>query len=241
MVMSTWQKGLLFLCSAILPALVPLAVEMGETRETAQPWGADPGWSRAADLMAQVAGAPGNVEPPRGLYDDLIARMSSEEGVDANLVHAIITMESKYDRLAVSRKGAKGLMQLRADAAARYAVRDPFDPAANIRGGMRHLRFLQELFSGRLPWVLAAYNAGESAVLRHKGIPPFRETRNYVTRVLAHYAQRAAVTTRTALSLGSVGSGRAIVQAIALPEPAHLPARVSRSIPLIGSMQLQTP
>lgn len=137
---------------------------------------------------------PGSLpaEALRGYYDGLIIQAANEAGVDAALVHAIVTVESGYDPTAVSRKGAKGLMQLMPETASRFAVLDPFDPEANIRGGVRYLRVLQEMFPGRLPWVLAAYNAGENAVLRHGGIPPYRETQGYVRRVLANYAPREA-------------------------------------------------
>jgi hypothetical protein len=81
-------------------------------------------------------------------------------------------------------------MQIMPETADRYGVADPFDPEANIRGGARYLRFLHDLFPNRLPLVLAAYNAGESVVLRHNGIPPYREMRQYVDRVLDHYARR---------------------------------------------------
>jgi soluble lytic murein transglycosylase-like protein len=153
---------------------------------------------RPPGLAAVAAGTPRNLDPLRELYDDLIATTAAEEGVDANLVRAIITVESGFDQYAVSRKGARGLMQLMPGTAARYAVRDPFDPEANLRGGIRYLRFLQGMFPGRLPWALAAYNAGENAVLRHNGIPPFPETREYVTRVLNHYTRRGAETPRPA-------------------------------------------
>jgi soluble lytic murein transglycosylase-like protein len=135
--------------------------------------------------------------------------LAAEEGVDADLVHAIISLESRYDPLALSRRGAKGLMQLTAPTASRYAVHDPFDPAANLRGGIRHLRFLQELFPGRLSWALAAYNAGEHAVLRYQGIPPFRETQAYVTRILAHYAERTVETGRAILPFGRAAEAAA--------------------------------
>jgi soluble lytic murein transglycosylase len=124
------------------------------------------------------------------LYDDLISLAAIEEGVDPALVRAIIKAESNYDPRAVSRKGAQGLMQLMPGTADRYGVRDPFDPEANVRGGVRYLRFLQDMFPGRLPLVLAAYNAGENAVLRHNGVPPFGETRQYIDRVLAYYEKR---------------------------------------------------
>jgi len=128
----------------------------------------------------------------RTQYADLIHRIATEEGVDPYLVRAIIRVESNFAASAVSPKGAQGLMQLIRGTAARYSVADPFDPEANIRGGVRYLRFLQEMFPGRLPWALAAYNAGENAVLRHNGIPPYRETQQYVDRVLAHYERREA-------------------------------------------------
>jgi soluble lytic murein transglycosylase-like protein len=150
---------------------------------------------------AQASWPRGPQRPPTGdrprdgelasrQYADLIHRIATEEGVDPDLVHAIIRVESNFDASAVSPKGAQGLMQLVRGTASRYAVADPFDAEANVRGGVRYLRFLQELFPDRLPWALAAYNAGENAVLRHNGVPPYRETRQYVDRVLAHYGRR---------------------------------------------------
>lgn len=144
----------------------------------------------AMGLLALLAVAEGADRASKRGYEEIVSLTSAEEGVDADLVRAIIAVESRFDPNAVSRKGAKGLMQLMPGTAARYAVGDPFDPEANIRGGVRYLRFLQELFPGRLPWVLAAYNAGENAVLRHNGVPPYRETREYVDRVLDRYGRR---------------------------------------------------
>ena len=167
----------------------PLAPRAGKTSAES---------ARTPGLAPVAAGAPRNSDPLRELYDDLIATTAAEEGVDANLVRAIITVESGFDPFAVSRKGARGLMQLMPGTAARYAVQNPFNPEANLRGGIRYLRFLQELFPGRLPWAVAAYNAGENAVLRHNGIPPFPETREYVNRVLTHYTRRGAETERSA-------------------------------------------
>jgi hypothetical protein len=125
-------------------------------------------------------------------YTDLIRRIAAEERVDPELVQAIIQVESNFDTLAVSRKGARGLMQLMPATAVRYAVPDVFDPEANIRGGVQFLRALHGRFPGRLPLVLAAFNAGENAVVRHGGIPPYAETRRYVERVLALYERRQA-------------------------------------------------
>jgi len=122
-----------------------------------------------------------------GQYADLINGIAGEEGVDPALVRAIIKAESNFEPNATSRKGAQGLMQLMPGTARRYAIRDTFDPEANIRGGVRYLRFLQDLFPGQLALALAAYNAGENAVVRYNGIPPYPETRQYVNRVLQFY------------------------------------------------------
>ena len=117
----------------------------------------------------------------------LIQRLAQQYSVDPRLVQAIITVESNFDPHAVSRVGAQGLMQLMPDTAARYRVEDPFDPHANIEGGIRYLRDLLRLFPGDLRHVLAAYNAGEGAVQQYGGIPPYPETQRYVERVLALY------------------------------------------------------
>jgi soluble lytic murein transglycosylase-like protein len=116
-------------------------------------------------------------------YDAIIERVSAEHGVDADLVKAVIEVESAYQPRARSRRGAMGLMQLMPSTAKRYALENPYDPAANIEAGTRHLGGLLRRFD--LPLALAAYNAGEAAVLRYRGIPPYAETRAYVTRVLA--------------------------------------------------------
>ena len=117
----------------------------------------------------------------------LVQRLSQQYSVDPHLVRAIITVESNFDPRAVSRAGAQGLMQLMPDTAARYRVGDPFDPHANIEGGIRYLRDLLRLFPRDLRHVLAAYNAGEGAVQYYGGIPPYPETQRYVERVLALY------------------------------------------------------
>ncbi|MBU0651291.1 MAG: lytic transglycosylase domain-containing protein [Proteobacteria bacterium] len=118
-------------------------------------------------------------------YDDLIAKASSKYRVDSSLVKAVIKAESNFNHRAVSPVGAQGLMQLMPATAASLQVRDAFHPETNIDGGVRYLRYLMNLFNGNLPLVLAAYNAGENAVLRHNNrIPPYRETQTYVKRVL---------------------------------------------------------
>ena len=129
-------------------------------------------------VAAEVAAPPAAIVP----YAELIDRFSMEHGVDAKLVRAVIQVESAYQNTARSRKGAMGLMQLMPDTARQYGVKDPYDPASNIEGGIKYLKALLQ----RLPrdLALAAYNAGEAAVQRSHGIPPYAETRNYVSQVI---------------------------------------------------------
>ena len=117
----------------------------------------------------------------------LIHRLAQQYSIDPRLVQAIIRAESNFDPHAVSRAGAQGLMQLMPDTAARYRVENPFDPQANLEGGIRYLRDLLLVFPSDLRHVLAAYNAGEGAVQQYGGIPPYPETQRYVERVLALY------------------------------------------------------
>ena len=120
-------------------------------------------------------------------YDELIAKASDKYRIDSTLIKAIIKAESNYNHRAVSSKGAQGLMQLMPSTSATLQVKDSFHPENNIDGGVRYLRYLMNLFNGNLPLVLAAYNAGENAVLRHNyRIPPYQETQSYVRRVLRH-------------------------------------------------------
>lgn len=133
---------------------------------------------------------PETVPPvPQVPYRDLVQAAAAREGVDARLVDAVIRVESGYRPDARSRKGAMGLMQLMPDTAQRYAVRDPYNPSDNINAGTRHLKSLLDRFE--LSLALAAYNAGEAAVERFRGIPPYAETRNYVRQVLQHFRKSA--------------------------------------------------
>ncbi len=117
-------------------------------------------------------------------YEAIIDRTAARHGVDAKLVRAVIQVESAYRAQARSRKGAMGLMQLMPDTARRFAVKNPYDPGANIEGGIKYLRFLLDRFEPNVTLALAAYNAGEAAVEKFQGIPPYTETRNYVQAVL---------------------------------------------------------
>jgi soluble lytic murein transglycosylase-like protein len=115
-------------------------------------------------------------------FGDLIDAAAMRHGVDVRLVRAVVQVESAYRPNARSRKGAKGLMQLMPQTARQYAVTNPYDPASNLDAGVKHLKSLLERFDLKL--ALAAYNAGEAAVRRFGGIPPFQETRDYVRQVL---------------------------------------------------------
>jgi soluble lytic murein transglycosylase-like protein len=120
-------------------------------------------------------------------YDYLIRSASDRHNVDADLIRAVIKVESDFDSSARSHKGATGLMQLMPETGRLHNVLDLFDPGANIEGGVRHLKLLLGRYQGDLELSLAAYNAGIKAVEKHGGIPPFAETREYVRRVLGHY------------------------------------------------------
>jgi hypothetical protein len=123
-------------------------------------------------------------ETSRNQYATEIREISSRHGVDPNLVESVIRAESAFNPTAVSRTGARGLMQLMPKTAAVLGVRDSFNPRENIEGGVRHLRYLLDRYPGNVSLAVAAYNAGEGAVDAHRGIPPYAETQQYVQRVL---------------------------------------------------------
>src|SRR5215204_335845 len=156
-------------------------VDPGET-----PW-IDP----AAPAAADAAADPGDPDAPASVrtveipaaYRDIIARLAEAHGVDARLIHAVISVESAYRPRARSPKGARGLMQLMPATARQYGVGNAYKESANLDAGVRHLKMLLDRFAVRE--AIAAYNAGEAAVRRFGGVPPFRETRAYVERVLS--------------------------------------------------------
>jgi soluble lytic murein transglycosylase-like protein len=137
---------------------------------------------------------------------DSVEQTAGRYQVDPLLVHSVIAVESNYNPLAVSPKGAQGLMQLMPGTARRLAVKDTFDAIENLDGGVRYLKYLLTVFGEDDPRLaLAAYNAGEGAVMKHRGIPPYPETERYVERVGQKYgeakqaAQAAVVTKETAV------------------------------------------
>ncbi len=123
----------------------------------------------------------------REQYWPQVQETSRAHGVDPALVDLMIRMESGYNPRAVSPKGARGIMQLMPSTASMYGVKDLFDPGENLRGGIRYFKHLLERFGSNVTYALAAYNAGPEAVERHGGVPPYQETRNYVSAILGAY------------------------------------------------------
>lgn len=131
----------------------------------------------------------GIIRTPPAEVRAMVTKMAPTYGLDPELVLAVIGVESGYRVDVVSNKNAMGLMQLIPETAERFGVTKPFDPEQNLRGGMKYLRWLLAYFDGNVTFALAGYNAGEGAVLQYKGIPPYRETQDYVVKVHSVYAR----------------------------------------------------
>lgn len=147
---------------------------------TGDPANRSEGPGNQSSLLGDLPSAPANI-------DKIVKRTANHFAIDPHLVDAIIEVESRYNPKAVSPKGAMGLMQLVPATATRFGVNNPFDPRQNIRGGVSYLKYLMGLFGGNLKLALAAYNAGENAVMRSGGIPAITETRDYVRKVTSIY------------------------------------------------------
>ena len=140
---------------------------------------------RERSLRAPLGGSCGRAAPE--WVTALVDTMAPKYGLDSALVLAVIAVESNFQPKAISPKNAQGLMQLIPATAIRFGVSDPFNPAENVRGGIKYLRWLLDHFDGNLTHALAGYNAGEKAVDRYRGIPPYRETQHYVRAVQRRY------------------------------------------------------
>ncbi len=138
-------------------------------------------------------------EAPKKIAE-IVARTAPKYQVDPKLVLAIISAESDFHTSAVSRRNAKGLMQLMPETASRFGVRNSFDPTQNITGGVKYLRWLLAYFEGDIAKVVAAYNAGEAAVTHYGGVPPFPQTRAYLAKVRRLYAAKHHPFDRLALA-----------------------------------------
>jgi len=173
------------------------------------------------DAVAALADeADGEVEVEESMQRPTIAEIMAQidevaarHDVPPRLVAAVIAVESEFNPRAVSRRGARGLMQLMPATAATLDVEDSFDTRKNIEGGVRHLRVLMDRYHNDLPLVLAAYNAGDTAVINYRGVPPYRETRQYVVRVLRRFDREAA----RAAALRIYGSGPAVKRTAVYP------------------------
>lgn len=148
---------------------------------------------RVANPVA--ADAPAAGAPPVGI-EETVDRIAAQQQLPPQLIHSVIKVESNYNPNAVSSKGAQGLMQLIPSTARRFGVSNSFNPAENIQGGAKYLKYLLDLYSGNYPLALAAYNAGEGAVARYRGVPPYAETQNYL--MLVHRQLEEARKTATA-------------------------------------------
>jgi soluble lytic murein transglycosylase-like protein len=134
--------------------------------------------------------------------DELIHSSGKRYGVDPYLIYCVINQESNFRTMAVSGKGAQGLMQLMPDTAARYGVTNPYDPAQNIKAGTRYLKDLLDLFNGKVELVLAAYNAGEGTVMKYGNrVPPYAETKYYVRSITARYNSNKLLTSASKIAL----------------------------------------
>jgi soluble lytic murein transglycosylase-like protein len=188
-------------------------------------------------LLVTVAPSPPpgralrRLPPPQGLTS-WIDRYATEHALDPRLVQALIQVESGYDAAALSRKGAMGLMQLMPDTARELGVLDPWDAVQNLRGGTRYLRQMLDRFAGDLELALAGYNAGPGAVERHRGVPPYRETTDYVKKVMSLYRGSAAYSPPAA-------SAPAASPPAALAAPRGRPVVASRDAR--GRLVLTTP
>ena len=180
----------MLLMSATAGAQVRIYTYLDETGQRHFTDVPDDGRYRLLHLSPQDLTESGQHYDPRLLersrrYDPIIERAAAAAALEPNLLRAVIVVESGFNSLAVSKRGAKGLMQLMPATAQHYGVADPYDPQANVIGGARYLKSLLDLFGHDLKLALAAYNAGEAAVMRNGGrIPPYAETQAYVPRVL---------------------------------------------------------
>lgn len=180
-----------------------------------------------APTTPQYKRLPPGVLPPTAKLtpaniSELIDVFAAEYDLDPALIRAVIQVESNFNRKAVSRKGAQGLMQLMPATVWRFSVGDAYDPHENIGAGVRYLRKLVDQFKGDLTLALAAYNAGENAVLRYKGVPPYQETRDYVTKVMSLY-RRGEGERRTN------GAVKAVAQVVAATPPAPAPKPIYKA------------
>jgi soluble lytic murein transglycosylase-like protein len=171
--------------------------------------------------------------PPFGA---IVERVAAEHSLPVELLHSVIQVESNYNPGAVSPKGAQGLMQLMPETARRFGVPDSFDPIENIQGGAKYLKYLLDLYKGDYPRALAAYNAGEKAVAKYGGIPPFVETQNYVTQVQRRVDARRRTDAAKAATVKPAETGTPGVR----PKEDDSPRHIQEVVAADGSVRYVT-
>lgn len=147
----------------------------------------------------------------RNVYDEIIHAVALKHAVDVSLIQSIIRAESNYNSRAISSKGAVGLMQLMPETAKKYGVDDLFDVRENIEGGVRYLKDLIKAYDGKADLVLAAYNAGQEAIKKYGGIPPYPETKEYIGRVRASGYMKKTITRKTEIYKYYDRTGRVVL------------------------------
>lgn len=184
---------LITICSILLPCSAAADIYSFIDESGVAHFSNAPGNSRYSLLISTRAGRRSTGRrSTAGRYDDFIYIASKRHRVNPMLIKAVIKVESNFNRLAVSEKGARGLMQLMPEVAREMNVSSPYDPNQNIQAGTRYLRKMLDLFDDDLSLALAAYNAGPARVKAAGGIPKFKETRNFVKKVRSHYMQYRA-------------------------------------------------
>ncbi len=159
--------------------------------------------------LQQEEAAPSPIAPPPApSLAELVSRAGDRHQLDSDFIHSVVRAESGYNPHAVSAKGAQGLMQLMPSTAARLGVKDSFDAAANLEGGTRYMRELLERYHYDVAKALAAYNAGPDRVAQYHGVPPYRETRAYVRRIIREYNRKKLAARKAAAASATSGSAR---------------------------------
>ena len=229
------MTALAALCAGVAPAgaeTFQFVAPDGTVHFTNAP--TDPRYRKMAGVPKDSSGTaegflriPATVTPTS--LTDTIRAVALRHGVPERLVAAVIRVESGFNSRAVSRKGARGLMQLMPATAAILGVRDSFDPEDNIDGGVRHLRGLLDQYGNNIPLALAAYNAGEGAVAKYGGIPPYAETQAYVERILAIVGGGGSAEGSAAVGAPPSGPGFRYVADDGAVVYTNIPPRVTRA------------
>jgi hypothetical protein len=175
---------------------------------------------RASSIQPASANAgPSETGHPPAVMTPTVEQIAAEQSLPAELIHSVIKVESNYNPFAISPKGAVGMMQLIPATARRFGVSDVFNPVDNVQGGARYLKYLLDLYHGNYLLALAAYNAGEDAVARYGGVPPYPETQNYVIQV----GKRMEDSRKAAAAAKSKEIKEAVVKPVETePGPNHL-------------------